>query len=92
MILTFYDGRPDRANGQTALEAWCHEVRTASWATPADVRAKYRSAIFIRGERVVFNICGICRLVARLSYAVGVICIRFVGTPAEFDNINAETI
>ena len=92
MILAFYEGRPDRAEGRTALEAWCHEAGEASWATPADVRARYRSASFIRGGRVVFTICEMCRLVARLNYAVGVICIRFVGTPAEFANIDAETI
>jgi mRNA interferase HigB len=92
MILAFYEERPDRAEGKSALEAWCHEARTASWATPADVRAKYRSAIFIKGGRVIFNICEMCRLVARLNYAVGVIYVRFVGTPTEFDNINAETV
>ena len=92
MILAFYEGRPDRAEGQRALEAWCYEAVTASWATPADVRARYQSAIFIKGGRVIFHICQMCRLVARLNYALGVICIRFVGTPIEFGNINAETI
>lgn len=92
LILAFYEGRPDRAEGRRALEAWCHEAGTASWATPAAVRARYRSAIFISGERVVFHICEMCRLVARLNYAVGVICIRFVGTPAELATIDAETI
>lgn len=92
LILAFYEGRPDRAEGRSALEAWCHEAEAASWATPAAVRARYRSAIFVKGERVVFQICEMCRLVARLNYTVGVICIRFVGTPAEYANIDAETI
>ena len=92
LIVAFYDGRPDRAEGRAALEAWCHEAGVASWKTPEAVKASYRSATFLKGGRVVFNICEMCRLVARLNYAVGVVCIRFVGTPTEFDNINAETI
>lgn len=75
-----------------ALEAWFGEVRSASWRNPAELRAAYRSVILLAKGRAIFDVCEMCRLVARLNYAVGVVCIRFVGTPAEFDNINAETI
>ena len=92
LILAFYEGRSDHSEGRVALQACCHEAEAASWPTPATVRTRYRSAIFLTGERVVFHICEMCRLVARLNYAVGVICIRFVGTPAELATIDAETI
>ena len=92
LILAFYEGQPNRSEGRMALQAWCHEAEAASWATPAAVRTRYRSATFLKGERVVFHVCEMCRLVARLNYAVGVICIRFVGTPAELATIDAETI
>jgi len=42
---------------------------------------------------VVFNIKGNdYRLVAALQYRAGVVVIRFCGTHAEYDNINAETV
>lgn len=93
MLLAFHEGRPERADARTALEAWYREAKTALWTTSAEVKAKYRSASILKGGRVVFNICGNkYRLVTRVNYAVGVIYVRFVGTHAEYDNIDAETI
>ena len=93
MLLALHEGRPERADARMALEAWYREAKTASWTTSAEVKAKYRSASILKGGRVVFNICGNkYRLVARVNYTVGVIYVRFVGTHAEYDNIDAETI
>ena len=92
MIVAFYEGRPDRAVGRAALEAWCREMEDASWSTPEDIRSRYRSALLVGAERVVFYICDMCRLVARLNYAVGVILVRFVGTPAELATVCVETV
>ena len=42
---------------------------------------------------MVFNIKGNdYRLVARLNYPAGVLAIRFFGTHAEYDKIDAETV
>jgi len=42
---------------------------------------------------VVFNIKGNdYRLVARMQYQAGIVAIRFFGTHAEYDQIDAETI
>ena len=92
IILTFYEGPPERSDVQSALEVWCREVKADSWATSADVKARYRSAVITEGGRVIFDICDMCRLVVRVNYAIGVICVRFVGTPAECNNIDVETI
>jgi mRNA interferase HigB len=92
-LLAFHEGRPERADARAALEAWYREAKTASWTTSADVKAKYGSASILKGGRVVFNICGNkYRLVVWVNYGVGIIYVRFVGTHAEYDNINAETI
>lgn len=40
------------------LMAWYAEAVDASWASPADVKAKYRNASILKDGRVVFNICG----------------------------------
>ena len=92
-LLAFHEGRPERADARPALEAWYREAKGASWRTSADVKAKYRSASVLKGGRVVFNVCGNkYRLVVRVNYGVGVVYVRFVGTHAEYDNIDAETI
>ena len=75
------------------LEAWHAEAKSADWATPADVKGKYGNASILKKGRVVFNICGNKhRLVVRINYDYGVIYIRFLGTHAEYDQINAQEI
>lgn len=81
---------PD-AEGQ--LDAWYHEVKKAKWQTHADIKEKYRSASILKYNRVVFNICGNkYRIVVKTNYRNGTVFIRFVGTHAEYDKINAEEV
>ena len=75
------------------LRAWFHEAEHAAWRTPADVKAKYRSASILKDGRAVFNICGNSyRLVARINYTFQIVYIRFVGTHKEYDKIDAQVI
>ena len=75
------------------LLAWYREVQKEDWDTPAKVKTKYRTASVIGDNRVVFNIKGNdYRLVVKINYPYRVIYIRFVGTHAEYDGINAEEV
>ena len=63
------------------------------WETPAEVKEKYGNASVLKDGRVVFNICGNnYRLVTRINYTFRTIYIRFIGTHAEYDKIDAATI
>lgn len=80
-------------DAEQSLRAWYHEAWRAQWRSSADVKHRYRSASILTAERVVFNICGNkYRLVVRINYASGVAFIRFVGTHAEYDAIDAGTV
>ena len=82
-----------RPASEEQLRAWYAEAKAASWSSPAEVKAKYRSASILKGGRVVFNICGNkYRLVVRINYDYHVVFIRFVGTHREYDKIDADTI
>ena len=49
--------------------------------------------IVIQGNRVVFNIQGNAyRLVVKIHYDRGYVYVRFVGSHAEYDKIDAETV
>lgn len=75
------------------LLAWYREAKQADWDTPAKVKAKYGSASILGGNRVVFNIKGNdYRLVVRINYPYRVVYVRFVGTHAEYDAIDAEVV
>lgn len=75
------------------LLAWYREVQKEDWDTPAKVKAKYRSASIVGDNRVVFNIKGNdYRLVVKINYPYRFVYVRFVGTHAEYDAINAEEV
>lgn len=78
---------------EAPLRGWYAEVSRATWQTPADIKAAHRNASFLANNRVVFNIKGNdYRLVVAVRYSAGVMFIRFVGTHAEYDRIDAATI
>lgn len=81
------------SDAKPALDAWFKEAEHACWQSPSDIKEQYRSADFLPGNRVVFNIKGNSyRLVVKIHYNTGVVYIRFIGTHAEYDRIDAETI
>jgi mRNA interferase HigB len=78
---------------QSQYDAWLDIATRASWRHPEDVKASHPKASILKSGRVVFNIKGNdYRLVARLQYQAGVLLIRFFGTHAEYDKIDAETV
>jgi mRNA interferase HigB len=84
---------PKYADAEQPLKAWYRETRKVEWKTSQAIKAQYRSASFLRHNRVVFNIAGNkYRLVVKLNYAFGIVYIRFVGTHKQYDAIDPETI
>lgn len=91
--LRTYWERPGREDAEEPLKAWYAEASGAEWKAPGDIKARYRSASFIADNRVVFNIGGNKhRLVVHLNYEVGIVLIKFVGSHAEYDDIDAATV
>lgn len=81
------------ADAEEPLLAWYREVEKEDWSQPAQVKEKYRSASFVKGNRVVFNIKGNdYRLVVKINYPYRVIYVRFVGTHEEYDDIDVEEV
>lgn len=78
------------ADAKSALEAWFYEASVAKWAEPQDIKQRYPSADILPGNRVVFNIKGnTYRLIIKIHYNTGIVFIRFVGTHADYDKIDA---
>lgn len=78
---------------EEALQAWYDDAERAQWKTPSDIKATYQSASFVSNHRVVFNIRGNhYRLIVHIHYNTQIVYIRFVGTHAEYDRVDALTI
>lgn len=74
-------------------DAWRIIVERAQWKTPADVKRSHPKASILKRGRVVFNIkANDFRLIALVQYQAGVLMIRFFGTHAEYDEVDAETV
>ena len=90
---TLRDFWEKHADAEQPLKAWFHETKAARWKSFTDIKARYRSADALPGNRVVFNIRGNThRLIVRIHYNTGIVFIRFLGTHAEYDKIDAPTI
>ena len=75
------------------LKAWYDEARHAAWSSPQDIRNRYASASFVGKNRVVFNIKGNdFRLIVAVAYRFQAVYIKFIGTHAEYDRIDAATV
>ena len=86
----FWEKHP---GAEEAIRGWFHEAKRADWNSPNDVKRRYPSASFVAGDRVVFNIKGNkYRLIVAIKYDSGVVFIRFVGTHAEYDRIDAVEV
>jgi mRNA interferase HigB len=81
------------ADAREPLLAWFKEVEHASWSGPQDIKRAYATASIVNDERVVFNIKGNrYRVVVAVKYQFFAVYIRFIGTAADYDRIDAATI
>lgn len=78
---------------RSQYDVWLAIASRAEWRTPEDVKAAHPRASILKGSRVVFNIKGNdYRLIAAIQYRAGVLVIRFFGTHAEYNRIDAESV
>lgn len=85
--------QPGRQDAEQPLKAWFHETEHADWRSPAGIKARYASASFLSDNRVCFNIGGNkYRLIVRVIYQHHAVYIRFIGTHAEYDKIDANAV
>ena len=89
-LKAFWEKYPD---AEQSLRAWISEARGADWQSPNDVRATYANASIVGNERVVFNVRGNnYRLIVAICYRTQIGLVKFIGTHAEYDAIDAETV
>jgi mRNA interferase HigB len=86
----YWEAHPD--SGQY-LKTWYDTAMSSDWKTPNDVKQTYANASILKNSRIVFNIKGNSyRLVVKFNFEKQWIFIRFIGTHAEYDKIDINTI
>lgn len=75
------------------LKSWFEIVSDASWRTSSDVMTTLPKARTIGDSRVVFEIMGgNYRLICYVYYPHHQVYVKWIGTHAEYDRIDAETV
>lgn len=89
-LKAFWECHPD---AEQPLRSWFKSVDSADWPSPNDVKADYANASILRDNRVCFNVGGNkYRLIVKNNYPFRIVYIRFVGTHAEYDRIDASRV
>ncbi|MEJ0040950.1 MAG: type II toxin-antitoxin system HigB family toxin [Rhizomicrobium sp.] len=76
------------------LRSWHAAVNKSVWNGPADVKRAFGAHVdFVRDNRIVFDIGGNkYRVVVRAAYRFKRVLVKFVGTHAQYDRIDAGTV
>lgn len=83
----------NHADAEQALKTWFQEVENANWENYNELKNEYPNASILIDNRVVFNIKGNkYRVIVKFNLHYQMAWIRFVGTHAEYDKIDAKNI
>jgi mRNA interferase HigB len=86
----FWSNHPET---RVPLERWYRLVSAAHWKSTEEVQKAVPKAKVLNGERVRFAISGgDYRLVAAFDFRRQTVFVKFVGTHAEYDRIDAQTV
>ena len=89
-LRTYQEKHPET---EQYLKTWYDTAMSSNWKTPNDVIKTYASASILKDCRIVFNIKGNAhRLITKFNFEKQWIFIRFVGTHAEYDKVDANNI
>ena len=90
---TLRDFWTKHADSEQQLTAWYREAEKSGFKNLNELKTEYPSASILKNNRVVFNIKGNkYRLIVKFNFEYQICWIRFVGTHAEYDKIDANEI
>ena len=88
-----WEESPEYLDAKEPTLAWHRACKEAEWAMPDDVKRSFGNASILQDGRVVFNIAGNkYRLIVWINYPYRVVYVRFIGTHAQYDAVDAQTI
>lgn len=90
VLLAYADRHPETA---VALDRWQRLIRAARWTSMEDVRRAAPNAKVLNRDRARFEVAGgNYRLVAAFDFRRQIVFVKFIGTHAEYDAIDAMTV
>jgi len=89
-LVAFWERYPST---RTSLTRWHETTKAAEWRSMSDVQRAFPKAKALNGERIRFEVAGgNYRLVVAFDFSRQAAFVKFVGTHAEYDRIDALTV
>jgi mRNA interferase HigB len=80
-------------DAKSSITHWMMLTRAAKWDDPLDVTRSFLKAKALNGERLRFEIAGGAhRLIVAFDFGRGIAFIKFLGTLAAYDRVDALTV
>jgi mRNA interferase HigB len=89
-LIAFGERHP---TAKPSLAHWLGVAKAAGWAGTADVQAAFSKAKVLNRERVRFEVAGgDFRMIVAFDFRRAIAFVKFIGTHAEYDKIDAVTV
>jgi mRNA interferase HigB len=90
VLVDFWSKHPET---KVALERWSKLVRAAHWTSTGEVQRAAPKSKVLNRERVRFEVAGgNYRVVVAFDFRRQVAFVKFIGTHAEYDRVDALTL
>ncbi len=78
---------------KSSLQHWVEVIENGKWATTSEIQSSFPKANVLNGERIRFEVSGgNYRLIAAFKFKNQIAFVKFIGTHAEYDRIDALTV
>jgi len=89
-LVAFGRSHPD---SRASLEHWERIVRRAHWQSPQEVLQDFAKAKVVSADRIRFEVSGgSYRLIVAFRFDLQIAFVKFLGTHADYDRIDALTV
>ena len=89
-LLAYAEKHPETAS---PIERWYRLVKAANWTSMDDIRRAAPKAKVLNRDRVRFEVAGgNHRLIAAVDFRRRIVFVKFLGTHAEYDAVDALTV
>ncbi len=89
-LVAFWEKHPET---RASLNHWLSVAKAASWSSVAEAQPGFSKAKALNGERIRFEVVGgDYRLIVAFDFRRSIAFVKFIGTHAEYDRIDALTV
>ena len=89
-LQVFWQTHPET---EASLRLWLEVARRAEWTSMSNIQARWSKAKVLNSERVRFEVAGgDYRMIVAFQFKAQIAWVKFLGTHAQYDRIDALTV